>query len=214
MPHCAAEARGGVNNPDLNRLAVLFDLDGTLVDLRWIHFEALNRALAEAGYDPISREDHVERFDGLPTSVKLEMLGVPNWLAPTINQIKQRHTGDLISERCGPDDRLNAELERIQREAFIAVVSNALNTTCIQVLLKTGLAPYVEMLIAGPHERGKPWPDPYLKAIEAAHLVPDLTIAVEDNHYGLQAAERAGLRCLQVASPDDITYQRVMEMFR
>lgn len=54
---------------------IVFDLDGVLVDSRELHYEALNRALAEI--DPkfiIQREEHLAKYDGLPTTAKLNML--------------------------------------------------------------------------------------------------------------------------------------------
>ncbi len=55
--------------------AVLFDLDGVLVDATEWHYEALNRALGLFGYS-ISRHDHLSTYNGLPTRKKLEMLSV------------------------------------------------------------------------------------------------------------------------------------------
>ena len=199
-------------NPDLDRPAVLFDLDGTLIDLRELHFRALNLALYEAGYATVTLEQHAA-IDGLPTTVKLERLGIPDQIRPVVNSLKQQHTRNLLKESCAPNDRLNNELERIGREFFIGVVSNALNETCAAALMMSGIAPYVKLLIAGPHSRPKPDPEPYVKAIEAAHLRPDKTVAVEDNHFGAEAAQARPLRCLRVASPDDVTYDFVVGGF-
>ena len=47
---------------------VVFDLDGVLVDAKEIHYESLNRALGEIDINfAISREDHMNIYDGLPT---------------------------------------------------------------------------------------------------------------------------------------------------
>lgn len=51
--------------------AVLFDMDGVLIDAKDWHYEALNKALGLFGLG-ISRYDHLHTFDGLPTNVKLE----------------------------------------------------------------------------------------------------------------------------------------------
>ena len=55
--------------------AVIFDLDGVLVDARELHYEALNRSLAlvDEKY-VINREEHLSTFDGLPTTKKLILL--------------------------------------------------------------------------------------------------------------------------------------------
>ena len=53
--------------------AVLFDMDGVLIDAKDWHYEALNKALGLFGME-INRYDHLNTFDGLPTKVKLQML--------------------------------------------------------------------------------------------------------------------------------------------
>ena len=50
---------------------ILFDLDGVLIDTKWIHFDCLNQALGEYR---ITEEDHINIYDGRKTTQKLEML--------------------------------------------------------------------------------------------------------------------------------------------
>lgn len=53
--------------------AVLFDMDGVLIDAREWHYDALNQALALFGF-AITRQEHENYYDGLPTRVKLQRL--------------------------------------------------------------------------------------------------------------------------------------------
>ena len=54
---------------------VIFDLDGTLIDSRELHYDALNDALAQVGPQYIiDREEHLSTYDGLNTTKKLKML--------------------------------------------------------------------------------------------------------------------------------------------
>ena len=56
---------------------ILFDLDGVLVDACDWHYEALNSSLISFGFSPITREEHLHKYNGLPTKIKLEMLNIP-----------------------------------------------------------------------------------------------------------------------------------------
>ena len=163
--------------------------------------------------DTISHEDHVSTYDGLSTKVKLKMLGVPEWAREAVATRKQDHTTRLIARHVRPDARLLGEMAQIGRYLFIGVVSNALLDTCVPVLFRSGLARHVQLLIAGPHAKGKPDPEPYQKAITAAHLDPNECVAVEDNHYGIQSADAAGLSVIEVSGPKDITFDLVMRGF-
>ena len=53
--------------------AILFDMDGVLIDAREWHYRSLNEALQLFG-KTITRDDHLDNFDGLPTKTKLEKL--------------------------------------------------------------------------------------------------------------------------------------------
>ena len=79
--------------------AVIFDLDGVLVDAREIHYEALNKALERFSYT-ITREEHLSTYDGLPTKKKLALLtekkGLPQELYDSIWKAKQEETFGVL----------------------------------------------------------------------------------------------------------------------
>ena len=81
--------------------AIIFDMDGVLIEAKDWHYEALNQALELFGYK-ISRYDHLVTFDGLPTKKKLEMLsmerGLPKGLHKFINHMKQIYTMEHVYE--------------------------------------------------------------------------------------------------------------------
>jgi beta-phosphoglucomutase-like phosphatase (HAD superfamily) len=80
--------------------AIVFDMDGVLIDAREWHYEALNRALGLFGF-AISRSDHLSVYDGLPTKRKLQMLsierGLPSALHEFLNDLKQQYTIVIVT---------------------------------------------------------------------------------------------------------------------
>jgi len=84
--------------------AVLFDLDGVLVDACDWHYEALNRSLKEVANYTISREDHVTTYNGLPTKRKLRALVDLGIIREddleVISDLKQEYTKEVIEEFC------------------------------------------------------------------------------------------------------------------
>ena len=84
--------------------AVIFDMDGVLIEAKDWHYEALNRALRLFGFE-ISRYDHQTTFDGLPTKRKLQILStvdnLPEQLHDFINDMKQRYTMEIVNAQIG-----------------------------------------------------------------------------------------------------------------
>lgn len=195
--------------PDLK--AVVFDLDGVLVDARDWHYQALNRALSLFGF-PISRFDHLVTYDGLPTGRKLELLsrerGLPAGLHPFLRELKQAYTLELVYAKCKPTFAHEYALSRLKADGYrLAVASNAVRETVGLVLEKTRLAGYVEAVVSNQDVRApKPDPEIYLAAAERLGVAPTECLAVEDNAYGVKAAEAAGAAVLVVRSPADVTY--------
>src|ERR1043166_6712301 len=123
--------------------AIIFDMDGVLIDAREWHYEALNRALALFGYT-ISRMEHLTTFDGLPTSRKLEMLslarGLPRGLHTFINQLMQQYTTELIHQRCKPVFAHEYALSKLHEAGYkLAVASNSIRSTVELMMEKSNL---------------------------------------------------------------------------
>lgn len=199
--------------------AVVFDMDGVLVDARDWHYEALNRALAHVGC-AISRFDHLVTYDGLPTRDKLEMLtlehGLPRSLHGFLNDLKQRYTMDIVATRCRPTFAHEYALSRLRHDGLrLAVASNSVRSSISAIMEKTALAQYLEFTLSNQDvSRAKPNPEIYTTAVERLELEPREVLVVEDNEKGVRAATEAGTHVLQVRGPADVTYDLVAAEIR
>lgn len=195
--------------------AVLFDMDGVLIDAREWHYEAFNLALAVFGLT-ISRADHLASFDGLPTSKKLHMMsterGLPRQLHQLIGQIKQQHTEALIYTHCRPQFAQQFALARLQDAGYrIAVCSNSIRSSVAMMLGRADLLRYLDFFLSSEDiALPKPAPDIYRAAIERLGLAPAQCLVVEDNHNGVTAARAAGAHVLQVATVDEVRLDNIL----
>lgn len=191
--------------------AVIFDMDGVLIDAKEWHYEALNRALALFGYE-ISRYDHLVTYDGLPTAKKLEMLsmekGMPRKLHKFINELKQQYTVDKIFTDCRPVFAHEYALSALKDEGYrLAVASNSIRNTVALMMEKSNLLEYLEFFLSNQDvAKAKPDPEIYSTAIARLNLSPDECMVVEDNHNGIQAARAAGAHVMEVNSVYDVNY--------
>ncbi len=177
--------------------AILFDMDGVLIDAKDWHYEALNKALSLFGM-PISRFDHVTTFDGLPTRKKLEMLSLehdlPRELHGFINEMKQIYTMEIVHRACKPQFTHEIALATLRRRGYrIAVCSNSVRGSVEAMLGRAGLDAYVDLMVSNEDvAQGKPHPEMYLKAMAAFGLPPERCLIVEDNENGIRAARASG----------------------
>lgn len=196
--------------------AIVFDMDGVLIEAKDWHYEALNKALRLFGYE-ISRYDHLVTYDGLPTSKKLEMLslekGLPRGLHQFINQMKQIYTVDMVHANCSPRFFHEYALSRLQADGYrMAVASNSIRSTVQLMMEKSGLLPYLEFFLSNQDvEKAKPDPEIYLRAVERLGLDPHEVMVVEDNHNGIQAAMAANVYVMKVETVYDVNYENITE---
>lgn len=194
--------------------AVLFDMDGVLIDAKDWHYEALNEALRLFGVE-ISRYDHLHTFDGLPTKVKLELLSEQNYLPSElhgfINQVKQRNTIRMVNEKCHPMFHHEYALSRLSMEGYkIAVCSNSIRNTILNMMEKAGLEGYLNLIVSNEDvEKAKPDPEMYLTAIKKFGLLPEECLVVEDNPNGVKAGISSGAHVLQVETVYDVNYANI-----
>lgn len=199
--------------------AVIFDMDGVLIDAKEWHYEALNKALALFGYE-ISRYDHLVTYDGLPTSKKLEMLsiekGMPRKLHKFINELKQQYTVDKIFTDCHPMFHHEYALSSLKEDGYhIAVASNSIRKTIELMMEKSNLLPYLDFFLSNQDvTKAKPDPEIYLTAIARLGLKPEECVVVEDNHNGIQAAKAAGAHVMEVDTVYDVNYENITKHIR
>lgn len=199
--------------------AILFDMDGVLIDAKDWHYEALNEALSLFGVE-ISRYDHLHTFDGLPTRVKLEMLGeqyyLPKEIHPFINQVKQQYTVRKVNEKCHPLFQHEYALSRLKREGYkIAVCSNSVRNTIITMMEHAGLIKYLDLIISNEDvSKSKPDPEMYSTAINKLDLCPEECLVVEDNINGIKAGVASGAFVLKVETVFDVNYSNISSKIR
>lgn len=194
--------------------AVLFDLDGVLIDATEWHYKALNRSLGLFGFT-ISRYDHMATYNGLPTRKKLEMLsveaGLPFSLHGLVNRVKQVYTREEILASCWPTFEKEFMMSRLRREGYrIAVCSNAIRDSVELMLARAGLLEYVEFVLCNEDVKtAKPDPAIYQMAMARMGLSPEEVVIVEDAPHGIQAATRSGAHVCEVAGFQEVDYWRV-----
>ena len=194
--------------------AVIFDMDGVLIDAKEWHYEALNQALSHFGYE-ISRYDHLVTYDGLPTSKKLEMLsmeqGLPVNLHSFINELKQAYTMERVYLDCHPIFQHEYALSRLREEGYrLAVASNSIRKTVQLMMERSGLLPWLDFYLSNQDvTKGKPDPEIYQVAIGRLQLKPEECLVVEDNVNGIQAGRSAGACVMEVGSVYDVAYDNI-----
>jgi HAD superfamily hydrolase (TIGR01509 family) len=194
--------------------AVIFDMDGVLIDARDWHYEALNKALALFGFE-IQREEHLSTFDGLPTSRKLEIIsetkGLPMGLHRIINKLKQDFTTEITLLRCRPQFQHEFALAALKKQGIkVAVASNSISDTVHLMMRKSNLLQYLDFYLSNEDVvNPKPSPEIYLKAIEKLELTPNEVLIVEDNDHGVAAAIATGAHLMRVADPSEVSLQAI-----
>jgi beta-phosphoglucomutase len=190
--------------------AVVFDMDGVLIDAREWHYEALNRALELLGYQ-ITRFEHLSTYDGLPTRRKLQMLtverGLPEQLHGFLNSLKQQYTMELVATRCRPMFQHEYALARLKAAGYrLGLASNSIRSTVDEMMRRANLDPYLDVTISNEDVTSpKPDPEMYVIAMERLGVVPSATLIVEDNENGIKAATASGAHVMVVGGPDDVT---------
>jgi HAD superfamily hydrolase (TIGR01509 family) len=189
-------------NPGSGLRAVLFDMDGLLVDSEPLWFEAECAVMATLG-GSWSRADQLELTGGsLEHSVgymraralrPVEPALIGAWLLDTM--------AILIAERGVPLMAGAAELLAELAAAGIpmALVTSAQRRIMDAVIASTGLA-FGVTVCAEDVSRGKPDPEPYLRAAAALGHAPAGCVALEDSPRGIAAAQAAGCPVIAVPS--------------
>ena len=192
-----------------NYRAIVFDCDGVLVEMPEGHYEALNKALKLFGFT-INPEDHIQKYNGLPTKQKLKMMsevdGLPEGLHSVISEQKKIYTKHEITKRCKPEHSKLLLLTKLKElNIKIACCSNAIQESVEEMLTSAGLIHYFDLVLGNDVGfKPKPAPDIYLAAMKKLNLVPKDCLIIEDAEHGYQAAIASGADVIRVKNSKDV----------
>ncbi len=183
--------------------AVIFDMDGVLLDSEPLHYEAVRLILEEQGVEfPI--EDYF-RYLGTTLTSTWDDLCERYPIAMYFEQFEARYNADVLKQyQAGaPLIRGARELVEQLRNAGvpIAVASSSHREWVEAALTGAGLRDYFDQTTAGNEvSMGKPSPEIYLKAAEKLGFDPANCVAIEDAPAGVESAKAAGMSVVLVRS--------------
>jgi len=194
--------------------AILYDLDGVLVDATEWHYESLNIALQEIAGFVIKRDEHISTFNGIPTMTKLEILNqqgrLDKKLFDKVWEKKQEKTFQVI-ENTAFVDQSKIRLHEGTKNFKKACITNSIRKSALLMLEKTGQLQYMDFVISNEDvSLPKPSPEGYNVAIEKLNLQPNECMIVEDSPKGLEAAQQTGAHVYYVSGYHDVLLENIL----
>ncbi len=190
---------------------LIFDLDGVVVNTAVYHFQAWNRLANSLGFE-FTEEDN-ERLKGvsrmeslnilleiggltLPTKEKLRLASVKNeWYKEFINQMTASEILPGVTNF----------IDLVKSHGYQTALGTASRNAPL-ILERIGLPKTFDAIIDGNQvTKAKPDPEVFLKASAALNLEPSQCVVFEDAIAGLEAAHRAGMKCIGVGDQKTLT---------
>ncbi len=186
--------------------AVLWDMDGVLVDTGEFHFQAWAQTLADYGF-PFARADFRTTFGWNNSRILAYVLG----REPAPEQLKD--IADLKEERFRQSIRGRARLlpgvrdwlERLKAAGVSQALASSAPPANIDALVdELGLRSYFQTVVSGEALPGKPDPALFLQAARELGVAPAGCVVVEDAVAGVEAARRGGMKVVAVATTSPV----------
>ena len=177
--------------------AVIFDIDGTIVDNMHLHAEAFARFAERHGLPPLTKADRA-RLDGRRNSEIFPILfnrEVPREEWQAYEQEKEGLYRELSKGRLTPMKGLHDFIDRLRaRDIQVALATSAPELNVIHTLQELGLTDAFPVIVRGDQvPRGKPAPDVFLEAARRLGVATEQCLVFEDAPMGIEAAHAAGM---------------------
>lgn len=187
--------------------AFLYDCDGTLADNMQAHKNSYVKAAGEFGFtlDPAM----IDELAGWPTVEVVTEMSRRYKVEIDITAFTQRKGQIFFEEYIEHTQPIPFVVDHLKQHAGkikIGVVSGGRRHTVERTLNVLGIHHLVETIVcAGETPKGKPFPDPFLKAALNLGVAPEKCMVFEDGDPGIQSANAAGMRSIRIDRIDAAT---------
>ncbi|WP_422661220.1 HAD family hydrolase [Paenibacillus sp. EC2-1] len=186
--------------------AVIFDLDGVIINSQELYEESLRTFIQDLGVKDVD----FTRLIGMTTTKALSCINETNVLPGTISSLTQafQETYQTAFKQSLSEENLVEGVEQfILRLATsnkrLAVASSAARPKIEFVLDRFGLTQYFDCVVSGYEvKKSKPAPDVFLVSASKLNVSPIDCIVIEDSTNGIIGAKRAGMFCIGFRNPE------------
>lgn len=184
--------------------AVLFDMDGVIIDSEPLHAEVFRRTLQRHGHE-MNDEQYKMYFLG-----KTDEAGLRHYFEATgivgdpsaILTDKARAYLEFAADKLVPHQEVVELIDDLAAQGIaLGLVTGSLRAEAEVTLRTLGIRDRFAVIVAAEDiSRSKPHPEGYLKGARALGASPEVCVVIEDAPSGVQAAKAAGMRCVAVTS--------------
>jgi beta-phosphoglucomutase len=193
--------------------AVIFDFDGVITDSEILHFRAFNKVLTQHGLE-LTKKEYYSKYLGLSdvdcynTLIDEGKLALEKSQVKTLVQKKTRIFEELARTDGKIIEGVREFLHLLAAEKVrTAICSGALRAEIELILEDAKLRSFFEAIVSAEEvKRGKPHPDGFLLALKrlnangVTRIAAQRCVVIEDSHWGLQAAQAAGMQTIAVTN--------------
>jgi len=183
--------------------AVIFDMDGVIVDSEPLHERAFLHVFEQIGYGGrhgVEFADYYGKSDALVWRDFIARHNPPHSFEHLLGW-KEQHFGTLLESEEPIFDGLPALLERCSARWPVAIASGSRHPTINAVLGLRGLRRHFRAVVSSEDvARGKPAPDVFLRAAELLGIEPAACVVIEDSAAGVEGARAAGMTAIGITN--------------
>ena len=183
--------------------AVLWDMDGTLIDSEEFHWISWRDTMANEGI-AITRDQFLSSFGQRNDSIIPRWLGTastPERIEKIANAKEEMYRGLVRNNGVSPLPGVSSWVDRLHEQGWLQAIASSAPRPNIEVVLEALAAAHCFQGIVSAEDvrRGKPDPAVYLIAASRVGAAPERCIVVEDAAAGIEGARRAGMRSIGVS---------------
>lgn len=183
--------------------AVIFDMDGVIVDSEPAHERAFREIFHEIGYGETHGMEFAEYYGRSDRALWLDFIEKhrPIHSLDELAQWKQRRFLEMIKQDQPIFESLPELVEKLSRRYKLAVASGSFHPVIDEVLAIKNLRQFFPVVVSAQDVvHGKPAPDIFLRAAELLQIRPNACCVIEDSAAGVEAALAAGMKVIAITN--------------